>query len=240
MGTDIHYVVEFQDDQGAWHGLYASDLHWTEWWQSRFMVGLDKYRDDPHGLRAVRERNYGLFAFLCSVRDTNTLAAYGLGDEDGWAKRTSDADWETTSGNPYGWPDDVSPLGLQLLREGDYHSHGWMTLADVRGLCGPLAELLPQLDAESDAFYTTQSTQLFCSDLEKAMESLFGKDGTPALLTQPIGRIPDDAEFDNPGFDTTNGTSAHGFLAAVAYLRDHPTLAHHDPERIRILVGYDS
>jgi hypothetical protein len=238
MGADIHFTIEFQDDNQTWHGLYASSLFWTAWWQSRFMKGMDKYRDDPHGLSGVRQRDYDLFAFLSAVRGGNALAKYGLGDEDGWAKRTKHK--PEAGHGPYGWPKDASPLAREGMEDPDLHSHGWTTLADLRALGARVEDLLPTLAPEGEAYDNAVAAQRFWRNVEDALSHLLGTPGTPGIVTQPIHQVPDDNAYDDPAFDVHAGYSAHALLAATSYLRDRPTLADHDPNRIRVLIAYDN
>lgn len=235
MGADIHATIEIRDDAGHWHAVYDTGIFWSAWWQSRFMQGRDKFSEDPYGLSALRWRDYNAFGFLSAVRGENNLAAHSIGTTDGWA-RTSGSDDDGHGG--YGWPKDVSAVAQDSEDNVDYHSHGWMTLGDLRKLDAELASVPEPEDSDSDLAWCLASARAFCSRALHALTSLLGDTEHPPLVGHTFTVLPDDEGYDDPNFDVCAG-KGHGALRSHMVMRDK-RIGDYDPEHVRILVCYDN
>jgi hypothetical protein len=106
MGCDIHFSVEVKDD-GEWKS--ADSMERNEW--------HSRYPDDEPEFRTVElygSRNYGLFAILADVRNSETNPL-------------------TPISNPKGTPSDASPEVSAIIQhwEGDGHGHSWLTIKEL-------------------------------------------------------------------------------------------------------------
>lgn len=236
MGADIHYTVEIRDAEGAWNALYDSGLFHTAWWQSRFMKGLDQWREDPHGLSALRGRDYSLFGFLSAVRCANALAPYGIGTTDGWARTSGNED---DGHGGYGWPADISAVAEDSRDNGDYHSHGWMTLGDLRALDAQMAVFPTPDEHTSDLGYCVASAKAFTTNALAVLATLLGDAERSPLVGHVFASIPDDDAYDDPNYNVFAGSQGHTGLRYYAPLVEK-RIADHDPEHVRILVCYDN
>lgn len=138
MGCDIHPVLEVKGEDGKWHGKVLC-------WCSRTGSA-----PDTEGALYIH-RNYSLFAMLAGVRNYDGVKPIaeprGVPDDaseafvkmnwfrvvpddefdenDEWSVRLSDAErW--VKGNSSDWRD-----GKSLVSNPDFHSHSWLTLAEI-------------------------------------------------------------------------------------------------------------
>ena len=230
MGCDIHYAIEVQDESGTWYPLYLSGLFYTAWWQSKFMKGMDKFRDDPHGLDALRDRDYYLFNVLSGVRGSNPFEGV-LGEEDGVLRRGE-------KGADFGFPNNASPLVVENMGENiDCHSHGWMTGTDLLRVKDDLERLPKNLREEYSVHYT--SAVSFVARALTIMDLLAGANGKPGLVGLPICQVPGEYGYDDPDFPATSGgnISHHQIMTVAAMLRTGDGVP---LERLRILICYDN
>lgn len=100
MGCDIHWIIERQSTDGAWHAVASSRYAFSSREDTSF-DGFLAFRETPAG--QLNDRNYALFGQLSCVR-TNT---YG------------------TPAMTEGLPEDASPEARLRHEDGDYHSWGW-------------------------------------------------------------------------------------------------------------------
>ena len=239
MGTDIHVTIEHQDSNGRWWAVFSKAMYWTDWW-TEHVRGIpvtgdhhrhpDFYRQNDQTMVWIRDHD--LFAALSNNRGQNALSAcLRLDSHDGLANQRIAA-WQ--------WPHDASHAATSYYN-GDFHSQGVCLWSDLQTwknlLAGTKRKMAP------GAIRQKESVLRWTNDLEKTLALVFGDGRNPARITRPFtyfgtGDDPDGVVIDH--FSPQDGVSAHALLA---YLEDRSKLTKWQdipPERLRVLVCYDS
>lgn len=114
MGCDIHIYRE-RKVNGNWETSTTETVeHYGEGEEyTSISNGIDSFEE---GVTRYVGRNYGLFSFLSGVR------SYG----DPWFMDPIAED--------RGFPEDICQINKQLLNDGDLHSHGYITIAELHDL----------------------------------------------------------------------------------------------------------
>lgn len=114
MGCDIHIYRERKVD-GSWETSTTETVeHYGEGEEyTSVSNGIDSFEE---GTVRYVSRHYGLFSFLSGVR------SYG----ESWFMDPIAED--------RGFPEDICQVNKQLLHDGDLHSHGYLTLAELNEL----------------------------------------------------------------------------------------------------------
>lgn len=225
MGCDIHFYVEQKHENGEWYCMWSSTLQFSSWYVSRFVEAQGhKMYDDPHETNKYRSRNYEVFTALSGSnmgRGPNYLAEDGFG--------TSEEGVVTN-----GWPDNISAALKPNQDDVDYHTHGYMTLAQIK-------ELKKQLDSrswrEARGAAEHQAAVLSCwLNCATNVENQFcAPNGMLGII---VGREPDDEEYDDPNYPIEDLGSAHATLANKSGKLWDGLLTGDD--NIRILICYDN
>lgn len=222
MGADIHTYIEVQDNTDTWHCAWHSGLYWTEWFMSNYgpKDPKQRYSEDPTGLQSIQERDYSLFGLLSNVRWDNLLEKHGIGTSDGCGIK--------------GWPDTIAPVLKPERTDVDYHSHGYLTLADLRTLRASLVALNFAKPDETNEAVQAKNAILWIDDVETAIKTLLGE---KPLIGHAIGSVPDDEDYDDLNFMITKDISGHRTLENNDFFL---RFTQPDPTKVRILFCYDN
>ena len=225
MGCDIHFYVEQKHKNGEWYCMWSSSLQYTAWYTSRFLEpGNHKPYSDPHGTNAYRSRNYEVFTALSGSdmgRGHNFLDQEGFG--------TSQNGVLTT-----GWPEDISRAMYENRDDVDYHTHGHITLAQVKELKDKITNH-DWGDSRGAAEHQSAVLLGWLTQAAKVEKQFCAPDGMLGII---VGKEPDEEEYDDPNYPIQDMGSAHTTLANKSGQLWDGLLTGDD--NIRILICYDN
>lgn len=132
MGTDLHYLLEVQSQDGTWFGIADNTALWDK---DNPQPGMDKNGTVRLLMEQIRERNHDLFEILANCGgEGNPLAVFGLGTHN-----------EGVFGSKTGWPNTLSQSGEAQDPERDGWGHNAVTRNDLQRLKSDILDKIQTL-----------------------------------------------------------------------------------------------